>query len=74
MAMPYIGLCGFWPVSFCDMPQMTAPFVPAAVAGVVAFVIIPRRIAPSECHRRPNVELVKPAADGTMLPGTPILP
>src|SRR2546430_814580 len=35
LAMPYMGLCGLLPVSFCDSAQITAPFVPAAVTGVV---------------------------------------
>src|ERR1700716_696677 len=33
-AMPYIGLCGLLPVSFCDRAQITAPFVPAALDAV----------------------------------------
>ena len=74
MATPYIGLWGFWPVSFCDMPQMTAPVVPAAVAAVVAVVFMPLRIAPSECHMRPKLVSTKVLAEGTMLPGTPIFP
>src|SRR5579863_760844 len=74
VAMPYMGLCGLMSVSFSDRAGNTAPLVPAAVAGLVAFDRMPRRIAPSECHSRPSALLVKPAALGTMLPGTPILP
>src|ERR1700716_4751213 len=36
LAMPYMGLCGLLAVSFTDRAQITAPFVPVAVTGVVA--------------------------------------
>src|ERR1700728_991950 len=60
-------------VSFCDIAGTTAPLVLAVVAGVVTLVRLPRRMAPSECHRSPSALLTKPVALGTMLPGTPSL-
>src|SRR2546429_4164267 len=54
VAMPYIGLCGLFWVSFCDMAHSTAPLVPVAVAGVVALLRMPRLMAPSACHRSPR--------------------
>src|SRR5882762_11882193 len=70
-AMPYMGLCGLLTVSFCDIAQITAPFVPAAVTGVVALLRMPLRMAPSECHSSPSALLMKPLEVGTMLPGNP---
>src|SRR6202030_1260403 len=67
-AMRYIGLCGLWPVSFCDRAQITVPFVPAAVIGV-ALLRMPLRMAPSECQSNPSALLMKPLDVGTMLPG-----
>src|SRR5882672_2819641 len=72
-AMPYIGLCGLLPVSFCDRAQITAPFVPAAVTGVVALLRMPLRMAPSECQSSPSALLMKPLEVGTILPGNPSL-
>ena len=74
MAMAYIGLCGFDCVSFCDMAQNTAPLVPAAVAGVVALLMMPRLMAPSACHSRPSAGSMLALELGTMLPGTPRRP
>ncbi len=72
--MPYMGLCGLFWVSFCDMAHSTAPLVPAAVAGVVALLRIPRLMAPSACHKRPRDASMWALELGTMLPGTPSLP
>src|SRR6185312_10474013 len=74
IAMPYIGLCGLFWVSFCDIAQITAPLVFVIVAGVTAFAVMPRRIAPSECHSSPRALLMKVLEVGTMLPGIPSLP
>ena len=74
VAMPYIGLCGLFWVSFCDMAHSTAPLVPAAVAGVVALLRMPRLMAPSACHRSPSDASMLALELGTMLPGTPSLP
>src|SRR5262249_43919513 len=74
MAMPYIGLWGLFCVSFCDIAQKTAPFVPAAVAGVVALLRMPRLMPPSACHRRPSEASMLALELGTRLPGTPSLP
>src|SRR5207237_10112427 len=74
LAMPYMGLWGLFWVSFCDMAQITAPLVPAAVAGVVDLLRMPRLIAPSACHRSPSEASMLALAVGTMLPGTPSLP
>ena len=71
LAMPYMGLCGLLPVSFCDSAQITAPFVPAAVTGVVALLRMPLRMAPSECQSNPSALLMKPLEVGSMLPGKP---
>src|SRR5579871_5828838 len=73
-AIPYIGLCGLVPVSFCDIPQMMAPLVRAVVVAVVALLRRPRRMAPSECQSSPTALLTNVLEVGTMLPGTPILP
>src|SRR5215471_3688655 len=73
MAMPYIGLCGFDWVSFCDMAQITAPLTAAAVAAVT-LVMMPRLMAPSACHNRPSDGSTLALELGTMLPGTPSLP
>src|SRR5207248_11335241 len=70
-AMPYMGLCGLLPVSFCDSAQITAPFVPAAVTGVVALLRMPLRMAPSECQSNPSALLMKPLEVGSTLPGNP---
>src|ERR1700737_741606 len=70
MAMPYIGLWGLFCVSFCDMAHSTAPLVPAAVAGVVALLKMPRLMAPSACHRSPSDASMLALELGTMLPGT----
>src|SRR6266853_7043829 len=70
-AMPYIGLCGLLPVSFCDRAQITAPLVPAVVTAVVALLRMPLRMAPSECHSNPSALLMRPLEVGTMLPGNP---
>ena len=69
-----MGLWGLLPVSFCEMAAITAPLVPAAVAGVVALLRIPLRMAPSECHRSPSALLTKVLEVGTMVPGKPSLP
>src|SRR5213082_2338106 len=74
LAMPYMGLWGLFWVSFWDMAQITAPLVPAAVAGVVALLRMPRLIAPSACHRSPSEASMLALEVGTMLPGTPSLP
>src|SRR6266446_6725781 len=74
MAMPYMGLCGLFCVSFCDMAHSTAPLVPAAVAGVVALLRMPRLMAPSACHSSPSEASMLALELGTMLPGTPSLP
>src|ERR1700676_2507096 len=71
IAMPYMGLCGLLPVSFCDRAQITAPFVPMAVTGVVALLRMLLRMAPSECQRSPSALLMKPLEVGTILPGNP---
>src|SRR6516164_4720687 len=73
MAMPYMGLWGFDWVSFCDMAQITAPLVPAAVVGVI-MLMMPRLMAPSACQRRPSDRSMLALELGTMLPGTPSLP
>src|SRR5579864_6233005 len=74
LAMPYIGLWGLDCVSFCDIAQNTAPLVPAAVAGVVALLKIPRLMAPSACHSSPSEASTLALELGTMLPGTPSVP
>src|SRR5689334_4958475 len=43
LAMPYIGLSGLLPVSFCDIAGMMTPLTPARVAAW-ARVLMPRRI------------------------------
>jgi hypothetical protein len=75
--MPYIGLWGLLLVSFSDRAAMPKPLVLARVAACVD-ASIPRRMAPSECHRAPNSLLMKllvPLAAlgefGVMLPGRP---
>src|SRR5258705_50476 len=73
LAMPYMGLCGLFWVSFCDMAHSTAPLVPAAVAGV-AWLRIARLRAPPACHRRPREASMLALELGTMLPGNPTLP
>jgi len=73
MAMPYIGLCGFVWVSFCDMAQMTAPLTPPAVAAVI-LLMMPRLMAPSACHSSPSEGSTLALELGTMLPGTPSRP
>src|SRR5579862_9000395 len=72
-AMPYIGLCGLDWVSFCDMAQNTAPLVPAAVAGVVALLRMPRLMAPSAWNSRRRDGTMLALELVTMLPGTPRL-
>src|SRR5580700_1444569 len=74
LAMPYMGLMVLDWVSFCDIAGITAPLVPAVVAGVVALERMPRRMAPSACHRSPSALLMNVLDVGTMLPGTPSLP
>src|SRR5580765_8945769 len=75
IAMPYIGLCGLLEVSFCDIAQNTAPLVPAAVAGVVALLRMPRLMEPSAWNKSPSeASMLALLAPGTMLPGTPSLP
>src|SRR5439155_18594529 len=69
IATPYMGLCGLFCVSFCDMAHSTAPLVPAAVAGVVALLRMPRLMAPSACHRSPSEASMLALELGTMLPG-----
>src|SRR5580693_7587146 len=71
MAMPYMGLRGLDWVSFCDCAQITAPLVPAAVAGVVATLRMPRLMAPSACHSSPSEGSTLALELGTILPGTP---
>ena len=51
------------------MAPKTAPLVPAAVAGVVATLRMPRMIAPSACHSSPSDGSMLPLEFGTMLPG-----
>src|SRR2546423_10714646 len=59
LAMPYMGLCGLLPLSFCDSAQITAPLVPAAVTGAAALLRMPLRMAPCDCHTRPSALLPK---------------
>src|SRR5260370_21654302 len=66
-AMPYIGLCGLLPVSFCDRPQITAPLVPAALTAVVALLRMPLRMEPYECHSNPSAMQMRPHVGGTKL-------
>ena len=77
--MPYIGLCGLLPVSFSERAAITAPLMPAAVAGEMRSMI-PRRNALSEWNASPSDVSVKLVfvtglvSDGIMSPGRPILP
>src|SRR5262249_4267899 len=69
-AMPYMGLCGFDCVSFCDMAQNTAPLTPDAVVAT-ALVAMPRLMALSAWNSSPRLLSTLAVELGTMLPGTP---
>jgi hypothetical protein len=53
--MPYMGLCGLFPVSFSERAQMTQPFTFARVAADV-FDRMPSRKALSEWNVSPSSE------------------
>ena len=73
---PYMGLCGFTLVSFCDNAGITVPVVFAITLALVARALMPRRCALSAWKRNPKLLSMKfPLAlgFGTMVPGSPSL-
>ena len=70
LLMPYMGLCGLFPVSFSERAQITTPFMLARVAAEV-FERMPRRKALSAWKARPSSLFTWPGSDGSMVDGRP---
>ena len=68
-AMPYVGLCGLFDVSFSERAGITTPFVFARVAAAV-LLSMPRRSALFGCIARPK-DRSTPTVCGMIAAGRP---